>query len=400
MDAYVTANGVPAIRANIVRPRIGAWHADLAVDAQAADAFTGAVAIRVAESLTFQGFARRAGIHHDTVFVRVVGGAGGLTTALQPRSWQNVPLRIPLADCLVGSGETLSPSADAATLGTLLPKWVRPQRSAGNELQALLAAAKVAAWRVLPDGTIWVGPETWPTVTIDYQEIEFLPHLNRLEFGADVPAIAPGQVFTGASDDPYSGRKISSVEHVADAQGVRHRVFFEDAAVGVTDRIKAGLDAFVRSIFGPKIDALALYPSTVVSQNADGTLELHPDDPRWPGLSSVPVRLGIPGAKVKVAAGARVLVGFAGGDAQRPIAELWESGSVTELDLTATNIILNAGTAAVGRVGDAVAAAATMSTWVAAVHALLNGTGAASKGPLVAPTDFGTINAGAPGVKA
>lgn len=98
------------------------------------------------------------------------------------------------------------------------------------------------------------------------------------------------------------------------------------------DRIKAGL---VQLIEGQtrRIDYLALYPCRVVAQNADGTLELQPDSAAVPSLSKVPIRLGVPGVKVKVAAGCRVLLGFEGGDAQRPAAFLWEysGASLTEM---------------------------------------------------------------------
>lgn len=96
------------------------------------------------------------------------------------------------------------------------------------------------------------------------------------------------------------------------------------------DRIKGALASFVRGLF-PQIDYLARYPARVVGQNADGTLELVPDDARLPGLSGVPIRIGIPGVTVKVTAG-RVLLGFAGGDPSKPVAELWEGGAaVTEV---------------------------------------------------------------------
>jgi hypothetical protein len=72
----------------------------------------------------------------------------------------------------------------------------------------------------------------------------------------------------------------------------------------------------------------------VAAQNGDGSLELQPDDERLPPVSRVPLRLGLPGVAVKVAAGSRVLLGFEGGDARSPVALLWEpagGSSLTEL---------------------------------------------------------------------
>jgi hypothetical protein len=111
------------------------------------------------------------------------------------------------------------------------------------------------------------------------------------------------------------------------------------------DRLKANLIELVRVAF-PGIDYQALYPARVVAQNVDGTLELQPDSARLPGLSHIPIRLGIPGASVKVSAGARVLVGFAGGSPAAPIATLWEAGGLVELAITATTIKLGEATPA------------------------------------------------------
>jgi hypothetical protein len=93
----------------------------------------------------------------------------------------------------------------------------------------------------------------------------------------------------------------------------------------ISDRAKIGLTAFIRrtiglDIIGPRVDYLAAYQCKVVVQNADGTLELQPDNAALPGYSKVPIRYGVPGISATVAAGARVLLEFAGGDPQKPIA--------------------------------------------------------------------------------
>jgi hypothetical protein len=114
------------------------------------------------------------------------------------------------------------------------------------------------------------------------------------------------------------------------------------------DRMKGVLAAWVRGLFA-RIDYLALYPSKVVGQNGDGTLELQPDDARLPGLSNVPVRLGIPGTTVEVQAGARVLLGFEAGDPARPVATLWEGGPLVKVTVVASGeLVLDGATVLVG----------------------------------------------------
>lgn len=102
------------------------------------------------------------------------------------------------------------------------------------------------------------------------------------------------------------------------------------------DRVKEGL---LKLIDGQtrRIDYLALYPCKVATQNADGTLELQPDSAAMPQLSKVPIRLGVPGVKVKVTAGCRVLLGFEGGDPRRPAAFLWEFNGSTLTELAIGN---------------------------------------------------------------
>lgn len=94
----------------------------------------------------------------------------------------------------------------------------------------------------------------------------------------------------------------------------------------------------------PSVDHLACYPAKVVSQSGQ-TVDVECDDSRVGQLSRVPLQLGIPGGEVTVLAGARVLVGWHGGDPRKPYATTWESGAtVLTLNLDAsTKIAINGG---------------------------------------------------------
>lgn len=100
--------------------------------------------------------------------------------------------------------------------------------------------------------------------------------------------------------------------------------------------------AFGYRVAGP-IDHLAYYRARVVAQAADGsTVDLQPDDRRVPGVPGAKLKHGLPGATVLVQAGAHMLLGWEGGDPEKPFAEpSWESGAtVTKLVLKATNVYL------------------------------------------------------------
>lgn len=347
-QAYCTANGYPVVSGRICRPRQGAWWADLRLDAPATSAVTGKVTIGLGagSQRVLVGTARRVGTYRDAVHVRVVGGAGGLGRTFGPKAYRGVPLRLPVLDVLAAAGEVLAPSSDAAALATTLVAWQAIAQPASAALGSLAqAAAGSPTWRVLADGTVWVGPERWTTsklATFDVTNEE--PELGRIELAADDPAIAPGEVLLG--------RRVSYVEHQVTAGRVRHLVWFEDLVAGPMDRVKGPLAAWMKSLFA-RIDYLARYPARVVAQNAaTGALELVPDDKRLPGMSAVPIRYGVPGLRATVAPGARVLLGFAGGDPTKPEAELWESATVTKLEVNATLVTLNGGLQPIARVGD------------------------------------------------
>jgi len=91
----------------------------------------------------------------------------------------------------------------------------------------------------------------------------------------------------------------------------------------------------------PRLDPLALYPARVVSQGDDGTVDVKPDAAKLgAGLAMVPIRHGLPGVTVRVKAGARVLLGFEGGDITRPFAALWEAGGLESLTIEASGKVI------------------------------------------------------------
>lgn len=92
---------------------------------------------------------------------------------------------------------------------------------------------------------------------------------------------------------------------------------------------------------------LGQYVAEVHGQDADGLLSLLCDDPKFKGegINGVRIKVGIPGFKVKVPNGARVLLGWENGDPKKPYAALFDPNSVTEIQFAD-------GTQAVSRQGD------------------------------------------------
>lgn len=222
--SLITANGKGVIGATICMPRLGAATADLIVDAQ--DAITGPCVLAIESGLVLHGFARRTGVWLDTAYVRWTAGAGGLGKNAAPKHYRSTTARVVLLDLMRASGETLSPTSDARTTGLQLAAWTQIAQPVGNSISALLGDARLAAhaWRVLPDGTVWCGPETWPDSGLkditDFQELGRLPNEGRSELGFEAPALLPGTTLVG--------RKVSYVEHTLKDDCVRTGAWFED----------------------------------------------------------------------------------------------------------------------------------------------------------------------------
>lgn len=314
----LTINGKPSIEAQITMPAQGAWRARVAVDDQTAP--DGRVDISAANgAVRWKGTAYRSGVFGDTVFVFVIGGAGGLATQLEPRFYRGATVELVLRDALKAGGERLSDSSDGSILGATLAAWTRA-RGALGECLAAICRATGATWRVLADGSVWLGKESWTPAPLDHSEMNVDPSAGRIEIWTEVPSLVPGVTL--------GGRRISKVEHRIGVEVRTSAWYVEDGVQG--DDIAVALPALVRH-HTAHVDYLAHYVARVDAQNADGTLELTPEDSRLPVLTRVPILYGIPGVSAKVSSGSRVLVVFTNGDPARPGATVWDRSSMIEL---------------------------------------------------------------------
>jgi hypothetical protein len=142
----------------------------------------------------------------------------------------------------------------------------------------------------------------------------------------------------------YLGRRVGYVVHRLTASQFRTEVLFERTAAPYGRALDAML-ALIRKVMAPTL-YFGLFGARIVSQNGDGTLELVPDDPRVPQMSSVPIHYGIP-ATAKVPPGTRCKLGFTDGDPAKPYATAFEAS-------TATEVAIAGGTLPAARQGDMV----------------------------------------------
>lgn len=373
--SLVTINDMNVFSGTITAPLRGVWTADLVIDQTDLSGFNAgtAVTIKSDDGYELKGAVApdRAGDFLEAVHVRVLGGAGGMGKNVTAKAYSTPGAYV--RDVLNGiagdAGETLSSDIAASLLSTDLSAWNTIAVSASQNLTALLnIVAPDADWRILADGKLWCGDETWPTSSLTYDLLNHDPAQATYELGVSSPSIMPGVTIDGIG-------KVARVEHVIDAQHIRTRVWTDMAT---SERgVREAIAKIVRQEVAG-IDYFTLYDAKIVSQSADGaTVDLQPGDPRLPGMSKVPLRNGLAGSVCKVTPGTYVRLGWDRGSPQMPYACLWQGGeTVTELDLDAALI----------RLGDSGAVftvkGPTLLTWLSThTHPVSGGTATASALP-------------------
>lgn len=333
----VTINGtLRAIDARITFPLSGVWVGSFTLDTETLP--IGPCSIET-PGATLMGMVRtdRSGVFRGTVKLIALGGAGGYGTELKAKGYSGATVQTILADILGEADETLSKTVDATLLARVLPRWNRSASTAGAALAVLLDALGLT-WRVLDDGTTWIGMNAWAPITLDHQVIEDDEAHSRVVIGADAATLRPGYTL--------DNRKITLVRYEF-STSARATVEYELSPLE-TDRLGASIVRVVRHEVR-ELDYHALYPARVLAQANDLTnVDVLPDTDRIPPQLGVPLRTG-PGVELKVnvgAGGARVLLGFENADPQRMYAVPFETGGLVEWHF--------AGTSPVGRVGDAV----------------------------------------------
>lgn len=220
--SYVTANGFGVSEARLVFPLTGAWHTDLLVTD--ANAITGAVAVDLGGDLTLQGTVLVGGVYTQAAYIRVLAGKGGWQAQCTPKYYQGVTLGMILAELLAQGGDVLSSKIDATARNTLITTLGTSSATVGVNVRNLLAYAPAGtSYRFLPDGTFWIGPETWGAFTKDYQVTSEEPIEQRLELGSQSPTLIAGQSVVAESGTVHVNR----VETAISTSGFRSQVWWQ-----------------------------------------------------------------------------------------------------------------------------------------------------------------------------
>jgi hypothetical protein len=379
--ANTTINNVSVIRGSIHMELQGTWIADLVIDQVDGTGFSAGTSVTIQTaniSLVGTVIPGRTGDVFDAVHVRVAGGAGGLgATAsaqnfIQPGAFVRDVVNALCSD----GGETLSATADATFLATNLAAWSIKTGTVAQGLLALLALkAPTFSCRILTDGTLWMGTETWPASSGTADILAQDPTENSFDLGVESPWIVPGVNVSGVGN-------VNKVTHYIEQTKIRSHVLVD--IPGEERGMRADIAGIVAQEMA-NVDFYGRYECKVIAQSADlSTVDLQPVNAKFAGLQRVPLRLGLPGVTAQFAPGAKVLLGWMEGDPSQPYAGLFYGGET----LTA----LTVGTAA-----DNVITKQDITTLMAAISAAtyipypLGVAGPATPIAFVVPTITGSL---------
>lgn len=314
------------ISGSIVFPRVGVWHLEVKVDSDIdlAEDAPATVSVNGGE-LDLFGTVTRAIEYQGVTQLRMVGGDAtadatglrGLQRLATPKYYAGgADPGAVLADLLGDCGNVLSSAASLAGAPSAA-SWTTIRASIGRQVAELLGGVP---WRMQPDGSVWAGEETWPATAIadeDWQTLGYDHWNGIITFGLLSPTLLPGTTIGGYRAD--------RVEMTIAGDSVTANVWEprDDGA-----RIDRDLLALGRGSVRP-FDFFALYGGVLKGMDVGAqTFDIQPDDDRLPLFSKLMIRNGIPGLTVDVVAGAKMLVGWSGGDPRRAYCATWD-GSET-----------------------------------------------------------------------
>jgi len=353
VGALITLDGADVLKGRLSLGLHGSGWADLTVAADTPP--SGTVRLVVDGGLEWVGTVRSAGTYLLTTEVRLVGGAGGLGLPVTG-AFQGAELRDVLAEVMRLSGETQSGGIAAEVLEVPLERWTLGQCTAARALDELAEAAALhlgaaVDWRVLADGTVWMGVESWAAQEMPEDSVlsAYHPDEGRAVIGCAAPSLLPGVDLAGVG-------RVAGVDHYIDHDRLRTEVWTAEQLDPIGKLAAAVLERLGLHFTGaPRLDRLLLARARVDAVSSDGaTVDVTPESGRLSPMQRVPVRQTAARAKVKT--GARVQLAWEGGSSAGVVAlPIFDDGATYDkVTVDADAVTINGGTKGAARVDDPV----------------------------------------------
>lgn len=210
-EFQLTVNGKAVTRAMFSFPQRGCWTASVRMSA--VKDLTGDVRVTLGKQ-AWLGAVVSSAAHNGATELHVVGGAG-LLRECSPRFYTSCALKLPVSELLTEAGSRLH--ASSTVVGSL-SGWVRPKARAADALTTL-----APEWRILADGSAFVGADTWRTVkpkTADIQVVGGDPVARRIDVAMIEPVVLPGV--------SWNGRRVTRVDLEVTDDQCRGSVYYAD----------------------------------------------------------------------------------------------------------------------------------------------------------------------------
>lgn len=333
-------NESPIISIKLTIPKNGPWlAADCTIDSDTPVNTGDKVSITFIDRV-FSGTVLDTGIFQGFLRCTIIGGTGNMADLIDSRSYRGLPAGQLFRDIANLTGHELSTTSDKDVLDFVLERWDK-LKSRGSDLIEKILEVTGGTWRVLPDGTLWVGKPVVNALDINkFIIIEKIPEDSRWSIYNEENLI-----------EPYSSLDGSVIERV--------EYSFEDGG-------ELLCNVYFTNTFGDAITAMAeqskdilynkIYRCRVVQQKQDDMVDLLPDPSVAElanGITDVPILTPFPGMRILVPKNTHCFLMFANGDARYPRVLAWESAVVdTGINSTKVEMITSGGKAA-ARKGDA-----------------------------------------------
>lgn len=316
--AFATLDGRRLTSCTVTVASVGPWYADCALED---DAAIGERVTLVVGGRTLLGAVQpnRSGVFGLQRKCRVVGGAGGWSSDLEPKPYQNdagVKAKAVADDAAREVGETLDrfePSAERVGR-----QYIRERGVASHVLESVIGDA---LWWVDYEGKTQVG--TRDVVDSDPKAYELISYdpLNRIATLAldDPHAVGVGSTVRSDRLDG-SSHVVRDLDLQVGVDGVRVVACFADGGqVSARGRLAELVSAIAKRSTDARL--LGLFRYRCMATAAEGRLELQAVR-RAAGLpDALPISQwpGVPGVAAELAPGAECLVQFIEGDRAQPV---------------------------------------------------------------------------------
>ena len=318
----------------------GAWSASLVLSvAPELDPAELLVARDGEEPERFVGTIITSAAFEGRAYVELVAGAGGLASQALAAHYTGAVSKVSLAELVegivAGAGEQLAEGVAAALPAVQASRWTRLGGETWAQALSRVTRRYGLAWRILDTGLVWVGAETWPAEATDPFLLDDDQAARTLVVAFDRAVYRPGMTVLG--------RRIVRVTYSSSG---RADLEYDESDVDLLRRLVARLSA-------PSPYALT-YAAEVVTQNADGTLDLKLVDGPIIDMPRVPFVAGLAGGRFLVAAGDVLRVAFLGGRPDGAVAYALAGDETATAAVARKGDSVNCGTLAAALVGGAV----------------------------------------------